>query len=335
MKTKTQPYFSVIIPCYNAFAYLGKLLDSLENQTFKDFEAIFIDDCSTDETFNTLLKHKSVSNLDIKVLKKEINQGAASCRTEGVNIAKGNYLLFLDSDDWYEINLMELVHEELSKKDSDIVLFDSYRCFSTGKRIEVKQPLDGKIHCSKKDYLACAFFSLCAMSVKASLFENVQMPQIPNGEDIAVTSLLMSKAETISYIDKPLYNYLYRRNSISNRKNKEIADSLLTAYKYICENIQSTLYSKEVEFIGIKIILYGVTLNAFQNNFRRKDVRSIIDKFIVSHPNWHNNIYISNLPFRKRIFLRMLRYKNLIFVQLLSKLHRLILNMRDSKDENN
>ena len=102
---------SIIIPCYNIEKYLNKCLMSLFDQTFKDFEIICIDDGSSDDTLNILNKYaKEHSNLRVIT---QTNQYAGVARNNGMKYAKGEYLLFLDGDDFFELNMLEKLYNKV------------------------------------------------------------------------------------------------------------------------------------------------------------------------------------------------------------------------------
>ena len=111
---------SVIIPVYNVEPYLEKCLDSLINQTLKDIEIICINDCSTDNSLNILEQFKNKDER-IKLINLKENKGAAAARNEGLKIAKGEYLGFVDPDDYVDLNFYEELYKKAKQDDADIV----------------------------------------------------------------------------------------------------------------------------------------------------------------------------------------------------------------------
>lgn len=93
---------SVIIPCYNAAAYIDRCFKALENQTYKDFDVIVVDDCSTDNSIEIIEKYRATSKLTITIMKNDINSGPAASRNKGIRKSTAEYITFCDSDDWYE-----------------------------------------------------------------------------------------------------------------------------------------------------------------------------------------------------------------------------------------
>lgn len=114
---------SVIMPLYNAAKYLKEALESVLKQTYRDFELICINDCSTDDTPNILLEFRK-KDKRIKILSNEIHLGAAASRNRGLKNAQGKYILFLDGDDIFEEEMLEKSYEAMEKYQTDIVLFE-------------------------------------------------------------------------------------------------------------------------------------------------------------------------------------------------------------------
>lgn len=125
-----KPFFSLIIPCYNVIQFINQGLETLVNQTFKDFEIIFIDDCSTDDTYNFIANYKDKSSLDITLIKNERNCGPGQSRNNGINIANGQYITFMDSDDWLEHTFFEEMYNCIIKNNAEMVQCDFYRYYN-------------------------------------------------------------------------------------------------------------------------------------------------------------------------------------------------------------
>lgn len=316
---------SVIIPCYNSYKYMERCLISLQNQTFKDFEVIFIDDCSTDNTYYDLEKYLSKTDLKWTLIRNERNGGPGVSRNNGIEAAKGQFISFMDSDDWYEDDFLEEMYNKSEVDSLEIVMCDYFRRYSNGNKKEMHPTGDFNIKMTKADFLARSFDSLCCMLIKKELFEGVKMPSQFNAEDVAIIPVIISKSNSIGFISKALYNYFYREGSLSTSidKSKKVEEAIITAYDYIRHNISDD-FKEEIEFIGIKNILYGAVVCGLQNQRSKKEIDYIINTFEENYPNWYKNKYITYLSKSKKIFTKCVKKRNYTFLHLLSKIRMLI-----------
>lgn len=314
---------SIIIPCYNSYKYMKHCLENFENQTTKNFELIIIDDCSTDDTYFKLLEYKNKSFLDIKIFKLEKNSGPGIAKSKGVKLASCEYIMFCDSDDWYETSAIEKITSLLENKNLDIILYD-YNKIVKNKKIKA-DTLDKieKNFNNISSVIAKNDFSFCCMCIKKELFSKVEIPNLYNGEDVACIPLILSQTKNIDFIKEALYNYYFRENSISNEASPRISKQLLIAFNYLEKSY--FLENDLKEFLGIKIVLYGVTLNLFKLK-KFKEIKDIILNFENKYPNWEKNNYLKELNISKKIYLYFIR-KKLFFINFLfSEIHKKLLN---------
>lgn len=132
---------SVVMPIYNTGEYLKDSLHSLENQTYSDFELICVDDASTDLKTRQILSHYVDNDERIKIIWMKTNQGAGIARNKGLLEAKGEYLIFLDADDIFDSNMLEIMHQTITNNDADMCIC-GHRLISakSGKIIEEQKP---------------------------------------------------------------------------------------------------------------------------------------------------------------------------------------------------
>ena len=279
-------------------------LMSLEQQTFKDFEVLFVDDCSTDDTYSQLLNYQQNSGLYIVVLQNAQNIGPGESRNYAISQAKGKYLTFMDADDWYEVNLLQEVYRKIEEDGADIIIFDFYRAYNKNRKqyIQTTQPLENAR--SKQDFVALCFDSLWSICVKREIFQEVKIPSIYNAEDVVTIPLLVDRASRITVLRKPLYNYLYRINSLSTSKSATIADSMLKAFSYLEEHLPHELEKEVIEYRGMLLVLYGYVYKALQGGICSKDISLVVNRFIDKYPNCKANKYMRCLPMRKRLFIK-------------------------------
>lgn len=140
--------FSIIIPVYNVECYLRDCLDSVLNQAFEDWEVICVDDGSTDNSSRILEEYVS-KDRRIKSILQE-NSGTAVARNTGMKAASGDYVFFLDSDDWLETNALEILSKHLNGE--DVLCFSGRRYFEETKTFNTSDRLMGKVYFSGMDY---------------------------------------------------------------------------------------------------------------------------------------------------------------------------------------
>lgn len=133
---------SIIMPCYNTEKYIGKTLQSLYDQTLQNFEIVFINDGSTDNTMNMILTCKEKLGDRVKIIDKE-NEGQSKARNVGLNEALGEYIVFLDSDDYVANDYLEVLYKAAKEADSDMVLSGQKKVTEDGEVIaSIDYPVD-------------------------------------------------------------------------------------------------------------------------------------------------------------------------------------------------
>lgn len=300
------PKISVITPCYNGFDLMERYFRSLENQTFKDFEAIIVDDCSTDNSYHELISFKEKTCLNLKILKTEINSGPGEARNVAISKSSGEYLAFCDCDDWYDDDFLDSMFNKISCTCSDIVMCD-YKKVSESGKIEYPEYtalFDEKT--SKNEYLAYSKDSFSLLIIKRDLFNGIIIPKLYNGEDVAVIPQLVAKAKKIAVIKKPLYNYYTRSDSMSNKPKQDIYKSFMKSFNIINAAIGKE-FPEECEFIGIKTVLYGATLNALKADIPMEKTADIAEGFFDIYPNAFKNKYFKNYDMEKRAYIYCLK----------------------------
>ncbi len=208
------PKVSVIIPVYNVEKYLSKCLDSVINQTLKDIEIICIDDGSTDNSLS-ILEEYAKKDKRIKIIKQK-NLGAGAARNKGLEVAKGDYLSFLDSDDFFELDMLEKLYDNAININSDIAICNfKYFCTSTGKYINARN-INKFIHKKVFNYEDIPnkifnIFDNCSWNklLKTSFVNdnNLKFQEIYRTNDLYFTSASLIVAKKISVISDYLVCY--------------------------------------------------------------------------------------------------------------------------------
>ncbi|MCL1982890.1 MAG: glycosyltransferase [Clostridiales bacterium] len=234
--TEKQPLISIIIPVYKVEQYIRQCVNSAISQTFTNLEIILIDDGSPD-CCGTICDEYAEMDCRIKVIHKE-NGGLSDARNAGVEISRGEYLAFMDGDDWMDIDTIELLYKNLIDHNADI---SSCSYFIVYTNTIIKKDSNRKI--SKfspeqaiKNYLLHNIpdSSACCKLYKKHIFSDVRFPINKRCEDIFIIADVFSRATTIINNATPKYYYRQRRSSITkcDKYNPNILD-LIEAYKHV------------------------------------------------------------------------------------------------------
>lgn len=228
--------FSIIIPVYNVEKFLRESLDSIVAQTFKDFEVICVNDGSTDNSLEILNEYAN-NDSRIKVISQE-NQGQGVARNNAIDIAQGEYLLFVDPDDFIEPNTLEVLYNKFQETDVDIIQFDYATCRENGthKKFKTfKNRLKKYFNYSiknnkvfnwneiKNKNLEKMFLVIWDKSYKTSFIKEHNIKFAPNkvGEDQIFTLKAIFLANKILYVNKSFYNYRKRFGSALNNLSED------------------------------------------------------------------------------------------------------------------
>lgn len=209
---------SILIPAYNTGAFIGKCLDSVVNQTYQKLQIVIIDDGSIDNTPDICNLYSEKDNR-VEFYTQE-NQGVAATRNNLLQKVKGDYVLFVDADDWIESDMVEYLVSTAVKYYSQITMCD--RVFNETMPFIV-HPTESVLNKEEaiKDFLYHEYFvgSLCNKLIKASIIGNTLFdPRISYGEDALFVWNILQNVDTVAVSDKQLYHYRMNQESISHQK---------------------------------------------------------------------------------------------------------------------
>ena len=239
--------FSIIIPVFNVEKYIKRCLDSVFEQTYKDFEVIVVDDGCTDDSINI------IKNYSINIIKTK-HVGVSEARNIGAKHANGEFLLFLDSDDYWDKDLLKELSKSL-KNSPDLIRFQARTVTDNLEKIDYKesgfQGLNGE-SALKKIVKYHFIDSIWIYAIKREYFEKEKF-YFKKGmvhEDFGLTPLIIIKAKNVNSISYIGYNYYHRSGSIMNNTNyewtkKKVSD-LYEHYLYLISEIDKTELNKEV-----------------------------------------------------------------------------------------
>ena len=216
---------SIIVPIYNAEKYIKKCVDSLVNQTKKELEIILINDGSTDNTLKILKEYKDKR---IKLFSNK-NQGIGKTRNFGISKATSEYIMFCDSDDYYEPNMCELMFNEAEKNDLDIVICDFYKEYDSGK-IEPFKVASFDTTTLKETPSLIRNINLAPWNkiYKSELIKdnNIMFEEKLKYEDTPFVAKALDCANKIGKIDKCLNHYIVHEQSETTIRDRRCFDIL-------------------------------------------------------------------------------------------------------------
>lgn len=242
------PKISVIVPVYNVIEYLEQCLNSIVNQTMQDIEIIVIDDGSTDGS-GQICDDYARNDPRITLLHKK-NQGLSAARNDGLAIARAEYIMFVDSDDWVEPDFCSIPYQVAIDSRSDIVIFQ--RIWHRGNIVDCQQPFPFDGIASKKDVLT-DLWSLIGVICwnklyRRNLFDDIRFPVGRLSEDVAVTHRLVNKANKVYLINEPLYNHRCNRpGSIMDERSVKRASDEATLNMMRYSNLREWGYINKSE----------------------------------------------------------------------------------------
>lgn len=210
---------SVIIPTYNSAKYLEKTVQSVLKQTYKNIEIIIVDDCSKDNT-EEIVRALSDRDCRIRYVLQSQNGGAAVARNTGIALAKGRYIAFLDSDDYWEDNKI-IIQLHTIRKGHPFV-FCSYDTVDVNG-LRIAKPIKIKKRVKYSDLMTKTYISTPTVMYDRVFFHNPSMPLRRTGQDYAFWLVLLKKSEAYG-IDFPLVHVTKRGGSLSKNKFQSLKD---------------------------------------------------------------------------------------------------------------
>lgn len=319
--------FSIIIPVYNVNNYLSECVNSVLNQTYKEFEVLLIDDGSTDGSSKLCDKYNR-ENSQVHVFHQK-NQGVASARNLGIEQASGDYILFLDSDDWIDSKTLEYLENRLEKKQYDVIIFSYAKEYGDNSYIKyviednqfsedelskvVYRRLFGLTNSELKHPESLEYMSTCwgkayrKECLHNCKFQNIE--QIGSFEDGLFNMDVLNENTTVEYINKPLYHYRYTKNSLSSKYRSNLQSQWNTLFSIIQQKINENALSNDYQEAfnnRIALSVLGIGMNEIGNpNLRFFKFNKYIRDYINAkqYRNAVSTMKLKELPFAWKMLL--------------------------------
>ena len=267
------PKISVIVPVYNAEKYLHRCVDSILAQTFTDFELLLVNDGSKD-TSGEVCDEYATKDSRVRVFHKE-NGGVSSARNIGLDNAKGEWISFVDSDDWLNVNMFQEMYDCAILTLADAVYCDINMVFKDYGQVYKAASFSEDKTALMRNYIASVWTSLCNTLVKTDIFKryNLKSPvHLTYCEDFWLSVRLFHYAEKISYIAQPHYNYnrineSSKMHSLDFKTEQEERKAYLETIEFFEKEGMGDLYKKEMSWRVLKSthdsVLYPERYNEF------------------------------------------------------------------------
>lgn len=257
------PKLTITVAVYNAEKYLEKCIDSILSQTYTDYECILVNDGSTDQS-GAICERYALKDNRIRVVHQE-NAGLAATRNKGLELAKGEFIYFMDNDDYLEKDAMACCVEKLVNDNSQMVIFDVFQYQVATNTVEIiKNPFDeNRVYNIKeeKDILVKILNATWNKMYRVNLFTNnaITFPEEYFYEDFGTTYRLLAVCQRISFINKPLYHYLVDRpgniTTQFNRRVYDVLDLIKINNDFYKEKGIYEIFYEELKYLGIINVL--------------------------------------------------------------------------------
>mgnify|MGYP000123132773 FL=1 len=252
---------SVIIPVYNTAKFLSTCIKSVVNQTYQDLEIILVNDASTDSSIHICNRFKEKDKRIILIDKKQ-NEGVEKARYDGILVAKGEYICFVDSDDWLEKNALKRMYDKAIETDADYVEIGMQRVLDRHKIIKKEAHSTIKELITQPqlfDLYYISFFGVNILSVniwgklyKSNILKNPPQPiGLAMGEDLYFNLEIFPCLQKV-YIDDYI-GYNYRFGGMTTQYNKNLLPNLKALYSIKKRKIEKYKYDKASDYIRIEL----------------------------------------------------------------------------------
>lgn len=351
---------SVIIPVYNAETYIRQCIESVLNQTYNHFEIILINDGSTDNSLS-IIKEYSTKDSRVKVLSIE-NSGVSVARNIGIDTATGDYITFVDSDDWVEPDMLKYAVENINNTESDITIWSYYknyynkeikcsffpqtdRVFEENKEILYLKAIYGRY---SKDIVTegVSLGTTWCKLYRTDFIKNNMLkfnPQLIRAQDTIFSIYAFRYAKRISYFDKNLYHYRISNSSTTSgtrfiSNTHQPFSSLLNEYKTfmkrnkLTEKLQVAFYARTIQ-----VLLWHLDHYYFHDQYtkgilnRRKEIINLIK----SEPYKSALVHVEKrlLPKKEKVMTILFKRKLILTFYFIIQIHNKVESYRKRRFE--
>ena len=288
---------SVIIPAYNTEEYMSQCLESILAQTLQEIEILVVDDGSTDQTLKVLKDYEERYPEKVRVFHKE-NGGQASARNLALTYARGEFLGFVDSDDWISPEMYEEMYDKAVEEEADIVICDMVDHYPDREIYHHSSSFADKFTVTP---------SACNKIFRRTFADGITFPVGLWYEDFEYTTKQLMKTDKISVIHKGFYHCHCREvstmNNNNSQKNKDMLSVIEHLETFVSENGWKDRYADVLQYIHLEHILI-TTINRLEcmENTEKREVINFLRKAVLQrYPKFYKSSVLKKLPRNRQI----------------------------------
>ena len=315
------PKISIVVPVYNVEKYLDKCINSILNQTLSEFELILIDDGSKDSS-GLICDKYAESDKRIKVIHKS-NGGISSARNVGLDVAKGKYIGFVDSDDWIERDMYELLYNICEDNNCDIancssiihyeqktVINGGHSLIIHNREEAMKTMLEGTL------YDEVVWTKL----INREILDGIRFTEGIVYEDTYFTYRLIDKAQKVGCIGEPKYHYIKRQKGIMNLAKKDLNIDWVLIYNEMYKFFRKN-YINLSELVANKLANHAMyILKNISNSYDLKKYKNKYEIVVnILNENYRVIIRLNEVNIKQKILLTFIKINPLLYIFIMHK----------------
>lgn len=297
------PAISVIIPVYNAHVYFAEALPALLHQTFQDYELIFINDGSTDDS-EAILQKLAQEDVRVQVLSQE-NKGQGAARNKGIDRAKGDFICFVDIDDAVSEKMLERLYQKAQQEDADIV-WCSANLIKNGEKVGCLDDTTIWSDDDEKNYVL-HHAGPCRKLIKRQLLIDhaLYFPKLRAYEDLAVVPHYGQYAKRIAYVEEALYDYVLHEGSTMHQSTyNDKLECIFPCMEHLYNGFDEAhrvRYHDELEYLFTDHLLHAASLRFFAFAQGKQALDRIVKVMQTRFPDWRKNVYVKQKNWKYRL----------------------------------
>lgn len=321
------PKVSILVPIYGVEKFIERCATSLFEQTFQDIEFIFVNDCTPDNSIeilkNTLERYLHRKS-QVQIINHEVNKGLAGARNTGVERASGDYILHVDSDDYLELNAIELLYNKALEENADIVTCNFLLEWETEQKVAVQNIGEDKVHFIQLMLSAETMVGLVNKMIKRSLYIDNEIKAIEGvnlGEDFVTTPRLVYFSNKVTKVNEPLYHYVQTN---TNSYTKSLSGKSINNVIFVLEELTRFFENTPEKFAYSSALLQGKLKKKIELILSSED--KYIEKLLNIFPETKELKDFSFLSKHEKIVFNLINYKSVFLLKTHKHFYKMMFN---------